>query len=647
MAILVNPFLIFASAITFFTSLYESFQALTSIQVSHFVEWFSGSSLPSYWTQLNVSSTPTFGIVDGIDGGGFIKTNTTSGCQGKLTFNNKRHYDFDDSTIISVWKSLDTASCDHAVGLMNDGSVGIQNALSRAFTDTSANFILNTADATTETSTASDIPIDTAFHTHKIVCGASDIKLYIDGVLKVTKTTNRPTVKLQPIVQGRTLTTAEKEINITYLEAYNTSVTLLSSLAERFSLLTQVFKQRVVEYFSGSALDTARWTTTNIAGTGSTGINDAIDEGGFVTSGASTNDQTQINFNNKRQYDNANSICILTMQAVSNTSAISYGGLSGDILAFDGGTNKALVVVSSANANISLRTADGTTNSEDTTSGIAIDMAFHNYKIECGASNVKLYIDGVLRITKSTNLPTAKMQPEIGVKTLTTAAKTTKVRYLEAYNKLTTETDYPSFYELFNPLTTIAKLHDYDWFDGNDFNAKWTKTQVNPTATFAMNDDIDAGARITADGGANNEGQINFNNKRQYDNDSSEIIWVGKDVQNTSYSAYFGLWASITGNDGGTFVNSAFVYNTSGNTNIALMTGDGSSSSSTESDVALNTNWNVYKIVCGASDIKLYINGVLKVTKTTNRPVAGMQPIAGVFGNGKSIDIRYVEAKNV
>ena len=203
-------------------SLYEQLFPLTTVMKQRVVDNFSGDSVNERWTELNVSSTPTYGMVDGVDGGAFIKTNTTNNCQGKFTFNNIRQYEPTGAVCISVWKTLQTTSVDMAAGIMKDGTVGNEDALSRAFTTVSANYVLSTGDASTESHTASSVAIDTNYHSHKVECGSVNVKHTIDGVLETTKTTNRPTFRLQPIVQARTLTTAIREINITYIEAYNT-----------------------------------------------------------------------------------------------------------------------------------------------------------------------------------------------------------------------------------------------------------------------------------------------------------------------------------------------------------------------------------------------------------------------------------------
>ena len=208
---------------------------------------------------------------------------------------------------------------------------------------------------------------------------------------------------------------------------------------------------------------------------------------------------------------------------------------------------------------------------------------------------------------------------------------------------------FSSVYEMTNPLTVVRKQHFWDWFSGDSLNARWTQTQVDVPASFTMMDGVDEGFKITADGGANNEGMINFNNKRQYEETGSVSIGVVKATDIVSVNSYSGMSGHITGVSAGNgyLVDSSLLWVNSNNTNFALITGHATVSNSTEGSVALNTNWQSIKIENGASDTKLSINGVLDVTKdSTYKPTIPMQPVTGAFGNGKSIQVRYCEAYN-
>lgn len=622
----------------FFDSLYESFQALTSIQVSHFVEWFSGDALDSIWTQRDVAGTNIFAMDDVIDGGFEIEVGTNNADNGAIDFNNKRHYAHDDSIVIFVIKrnsANNLAMC----GMSGNTSYNVLE-VSRFENRGDLSFErLTTADASTSSSTDSTVAPTTNWQNVKIESQSANILLYIDGVLEVTKSTNRPTTKQQPFFHSYHLISTGSGVSasIRYLEAYNTSITLLSSLYERLSALTQVMGQRVVETFSGSVLN-ERWTFQNLAGTNSGAMKDEVDGGYEITSDTSTDDRAQIYFNDKRQYDETNCIAIFVAKRVTASTRLTVG-----MVEQSPHTNDFAVIENdTSNTNQSLTTADASTNSE-TEGSVPIDTSWHSYKVECSSANIKSYIDGVLDVTKTTNRPTNRLQPSVMVQTRTTSAATVQVRYLEAYNKLTTETDFPSVYEMFNALTTVAKQHFWDWFDGSILNNRWTTENISGTNTFAMDDAVDGGFKISNQAVASAKGTIHFNNKRQFDETACICIAVHK--RNTASSDCTVGFR----NDASTGLNFANLRELTTNTFKTLITGDGSTNSAINSDIVIDTSWHSYKVECGSANIKLTIDGVLKVTKTTNRPAARLQPMMrndNTASASATSSIRYIEAKN-
>ena len=58
----------------------------------------------------------------------------------------------------------------------------------------------------------------------------------------------------------------------------------------------------------------------------------------------------------------------------------------------------------------------------------------NSIKLEFGASNIKMYIDGVLDVTKTTNRPGAALQPSFDVLTRDSSTNGSLTRYIEAYN---------------------------------------------------------------------------------------------------------------------------------------------------------------------------------------------------------------------
>jgi len=155
---------------------------------------------------------------DVLDGGFKITTGTSDNNESAINHNAKRHYDETSSAIILVASAI--ANSRFRGGFTENNTMGGAFALVEKDAD-DTNYQLATDDGTTETSTASDIPIDTSYHVHKIICASADIKLNIDGVLKVTKTTNRPDFKLQPYFTVKARSAGAKTGNIRYLEVYS------------------------------------------------------------------------------------------------------------------------------------------------------------------------------------------------------------------------------------------------------------------------------------------------------------------------------------------------------------------------------------------------------------------------------------------
>lgn len=201
-----------------------------------------------------------------------------------------------------------------------------------------------------------------------------------------------------------------------------------------------------------------------------------------------------------------------------------------------------------------------------------------------------------------------------------------------------------NLYVLFRSETTVAKQRVIEWFSGSALNThRWTQTNEQGASTFAMVDSADEGFGITTGSTNGDASNINFNNKRAFSATASEMIAVVKRVGDQSLTAV-GI-SNSTATPAGSHHN-AFYLDSTLRSFKALLTTDGTMQSITDSDIAIDTNWHTIKIVCSVSDIKLYIDGVLKVTKTTNRPSSAMQPIfrsANAAAVARESRIRYGE----
>ena len=174
------------------------------------------------WTTSDITHTGTYSMVDEADEG-FSILSSTNGARSALGFNNIRQFSPTASVAIFNLKRMTDASHDSYAGFKYDDT-------NSTFYDTAVvsqasyatNIGLYTGDASTATNLESTTPRDTAWHGYKIENGSANIKLTIDGVVDVTKTTNRPSKQMQPFVLNSTNTSATRETRINYFEAYNT-----------------------------------------------------------------------------------------------------------------------------------------------------------------------------------------------------------------------------------------------------------------------------------------------------------------------------------------------------------------------------------------------------------------------------------------
>ena len=205
-----------------FPSVYEMTNPLTVLRKQHFWEYFSGATLNSRWTQTNVTGTGTFAMADEVDGGFSIKAGATTGNASGIEFNDIRQYAHDGSVNIAVWKRVADTKTDVYTGFSSVLGLSVLNSAWAVQLNNATNLLLWTGDASAGSQTQTDIPRDIVYHTTKLECGSADIKLTVDGVLKVTKTTNRPTVKLQPVCFVESRDATAREVRIRYMECYNT-----------------------------------------------------------------------------------------------------------------------------------------------------------------------------------------------------------------------------------------------------------------------------------------------------------------------------------------------------------------------------------------------------------------------------------------
>lgn len=209
---------------------------------------------------------------------------------------------------------------------------------------------------------------------------------------------------------------------------------------------------------------------------------------------------------------------------------------------------------------------------------------------------------------------------------------------------------FSSLYEMFDPLTTVRKQRFWDWFSGDDRKAWWTYNNIDSsTDASAMNDTVDGGYALITGTPTGARCALNFGDKRQYAHDGSVIIGVISPDTITNSGIAVGLADQEDAVSAGDYAFATFDTAAEA-TYFYTRTGDGSTSSNTNTTIAFDTNWHNHKLQLGSSNVIHSIDGTVEVTKTTNRPDTKLQPtlyaIHRTTGGTIQNNIRYVEAYN-
>jgi len=209
-----------------FESVYEMFTSLDTVRKQRFWTWFSGVDLNSYWTENQTAGSATFSMNDSIDGGFNITGGGGSLNNSDIDFNDIRQYSPTGSVCILVAKR-DTNNVNNLIetGLYGSRTGTALNDSMIARDGTELTFkSLFTRNASVDTTTASDVPVDLLFTNYKMEINGVDTKLTINGVLKVTTTSTQSTAKMQPVILGITGFGSSGTFGVSarYLEAFNT-----------------------------------------------------------------------------------------------------------------------------------------------------------------------------------------------------------------------------------------------------------------------------------------------------------------------------------------------------------------------------------------------------------------------------------------
>jgi len=201
-----------------FPSMYESFVAFPSILKQHFVEWFSGSVLDSFWTQSNITGVGIFEMADEIDGGFELTTGAGGADNSLIEFNDRRHYDVGQCEYITVWRATEILNNVVHAGLFNN-PVGGTGAVYQEMNDAGFNNFTAVSNAA---QVEGSVPNDNVFHLFRCESTPTNALFSIDGLLDITGAAT-PTNNGQPVFRIRAAGgLGSRQGQIRYFEAFNT-----------------------------------------------------------------------------------------------------------------------------------------------------------------------------------------------------------------------------------------------------------------------------------------------------------------------------------------------------------------------------------------------------------------------------------------
>jgi len=198
------------------------------------------------------------------------------------------------------------------------------------------------------------------------------------------------------------------------------------SIYEHLFALTTIMKQRVVDNFNSGVLN-ERWALRNESGSGTSGMVNAVNEGGFVKSGSAGGAVSSIDFNNIRQYSNTDSVFIAVLKRLNSPGTLNAGLANG--IAIPVKLDSIMINNNSTQTFYRLITRDATT-ANFTSTDVNVDLVFHVIKGIMTSSDAKIFIDNILKATNTTNLPTLNMCPVV----TDSLEGESRCRYFEAFN---------------------------------------------------------------------------------------------------------------------------------------------------------------------------------------------------------------------
>jgi len=208
------------------------------------------------------------------------------------------------------------------------------------------------------------------------------------------------------------------------------------SVYEITDAICTVRKSHMVCWFSGDTLHN-RWTTDCHTLTSTFQMADVICGGFEIVTSTTSTSFGHIHYCDIRHYNECSSVFIAVVTNVTSTADTRVAIAPTENQALTAGFSELGADTTRNCCFFTLTTFCGVCGTCITSLCEAIDLCEHTLKIEHNACDVEGSIDtcACVCVTATTNLPNDKLQPEFLTSTRTSAARTGRIRYFEAFNK--------------------------------------------------------------------------------------------------------------------------------------------------------------------------------------------------------------------
>jgi len=207
-----------------FDSVYEMFNPLTDVRKQHFWEWFSGTSLNSkrWYTHSTGGGNSGASMYDAVNGGVRLRAeNVDAHCSIALNFIQQ----FSPTSSSVIWVGERTSGNLECMWGLGDNSIWTNAsdvALWENYGDGQTYLRGVSNDGGGSSASDSDVAVNVTLNCLKIDLSSSNLIYYYNGVSKITKTSDRPTTKLEPLFDSTNKSGSTRDAKATYCEAWNT-----------------------------------------------------------------------------------------------------------------------------------------------------------------------------------------------------------------------------------------------------------------------------------------------------------------------------------------------------------------------------------------------------------------------------------------